>query len=326
MAEEFLEGVFHFDGKVFSTAKLLLFRPGELTRRFLAGHRVPYVPPIRLYVFISFVFFLLLGTQLGHKEPKEETKPMLMAKADVLRGLKLNLGADSSDLTPGQRKRIRQSTARVAALVNDTIAATLNTALHPALKTAQGSKTKPKRDGARTSLKHIADHLPAEPTDAQVDSVLRKHGDEPDFIHRLLVRRAARWAHSSHEEVVHQVLRGISIMLFLFMPLAALLLKGAYFRQHRYYLSHLVFTIHVQSFLFIFLSLLIGLGKLHTLPDWLSGWLLLVPAAYFVVALRTFYQQSWGKTAAKSLLLGAAYSLTLLLALLTVGAVGLALF
>lgn len=39
LVEEFLEGVFHFDGKVFRTAGLLLFKPGELTRRYLAGQR-----------------------------------------------------------------------------------------------------------------------------------------------------------------------------------------------------------------------------------------------------------------------------------------------
>ena len=115
-------------------------------------------------------------------------------------------------------------------------------------------------------------------------------------------------------------------MLFLLLPLAALLLKGAYFRQHRYYLSHLVFTVHVQCFLFIFLGLLMGLDKLPALPEWLGNGLLLVPAGYFIVALRTFYQQSWRKTVVKSLLLGAAYGCVLLLVLLTVGVLGVALF
>ena len=65
--EETMEGLFHFDGKVFRTLQLLLFRPGELTRRFLAGHRMPYVPPIRLYIFISFLFFLALTMLKGHE-------------------------------------------------------------------------------------------------------------------------------------------------------------------------------------------------------------------------------------------------------------------
>ena len=74
MVEEFLEGVFHFDGKVFRTAGLLLFKPGELTRRYLAGQRMPYVPPLRLYVFLSFVYFLLLSVDTAHEVSRVEFK------------------------------------------------------------------------------------------------------------------------------------------------------------------------------------------------------------------------------------------------------------
>ncbi|OGX92036.1 DUF3667 domain-containing protein [Hymenobacter coccineus] len=324
VVEEFLEGIFHFDGKVFRTAGLLLFRPGELTRRFLAGQRVPYVPPIRLYVFISFVFFLLLGTWLGHEEPAEHTKAKQLVKIDALGGLKLGSDFDSIKLTPKQKVRLRQRL--------DSLNRVIGTAISPAApgvaqvlkKTGRGPSTKV-LGNSEASIKTLADHLPANPTDAQVDSVLRKNGDKPDYLHRLIVRRAARWVHSSREEVVHQVLRGGSILLFLLMPLAALLLKGAYFRQHRYYLSHLVFTIHVQCFLFILIALLIGLDKLNA-PEWLNNLLSFAPIVYFVVALHTFYQQSWGKTVAKSLLLGAAYSCVLLLVVVLVGVAGAALF
>ena len=57
VVEETLEGVFHFDSKVWRTFKELLFQPGKLTVDFLAGRRVSFVPPIRLYIFISLVFF-----------------------------------------------------------------------------------------------------------------------------------------------------------------------------------------------------------------------------------------------------------------------------
>lgn len=285
---------------------------------------MPYVPPIRLYVFISFVFFLLLSTRLGHEEPEARTKAKQLVETGALAGMKLGLGADSSKLTPKQKVWLRQSP--------DSLNRAIATALNP---TSPGAARGPKKGqrgpgvanvgNSGGSLKTIADHLPANPTDAQVDSVLRKNGDKPDYFHRLVVRRAARWAHSTREEVVHQVLRGGSILLFLLMPLAALLLKGAYFRQHRYYISHLVFTVHVQCFLFILIALLIGLDKLNA-PDWLNNLLSLAPIVYFVVALHTFCQQSWGKTVAKSVLLGVAYSGVLLLVLLLVGAVGVALF
>jgi hypothetical protein len=49
----------HLDGKIVQTMKLLLFRPGQLTREFLDGRRVRYISPIRLYLTWSVLFFAL---------------------------------------------------------------------------------------------------------------------------------------------------------------------------------------------------------------------------------------------------------------------------
>jgi hypothetical protein len=50
---------FLWDGKLFTTFRLLIAKPGELTRAYLAGHRVRYIPPLRLYLTCSVVYFLL---------------------------------------------------------------------------------------------------------------------------------------------------------------------------------------------------------------------------------------------------------------------------
>ena len=55
LAEEFL----HWDGKVFRTFRLLVTRPGGLTREFLAGRRVRYISPLRVYLTCSVLFFFL---------------------------------------------------------------------------------------------------------------------------------------------------------------------------------------------------------------------------------------------------------------------------
>ncbi len=291
--EEFMEGIFHFDGKVFRTAGLLLFRPGELTRRFLAGHRVPYVPPIRLYVFISFIFFLLLGFLGGRSV--EETKGRKEFSAALAEGLR---EADSSArVEPARLPRPAPSAKQAVA--------------GRRAQAALGGASPADANLASNSLKVSAQDiqkLPPAITAAQVDSVVRSKGRVPGFWNRLTVRRLLRWRDTTREELLHQALRGASVLLFLLMPLAALLLKGAYFRQHRYYLSHLIFTIHVQCFLFVYAAVALLLSRLP-LPDGLGAWGVLVPGGYFVVALHTFYGQSWLKTLAKSLLLGTAYSL-----------------
>ena len=56
---EALENFFHFDAKLFRNIVTLLFRPGRLSAEFNAGKRVTQMPPFRLYVFVSVLFFLI---------------------------------------------------------------------------------------------------------------------------------------------------------------------------------------------------------------------------------------------------------------------------
>jgi hypothetical protein len=57
IVEDALEGALHFDGKFFTSARYIFTRPGFLTTEFVAGKRVRYMHPVRLYVFASFLFF-----------------------------------------------------------------------------------------------------------------------------------------------------------------------------------------------------------------------------------------------------------------------------
>jgi hypothetical protein len=55
LAAEFLL----WDGKLFSTFRLLVTKPGELTRDYFAGRRVRFIAPLRLYLTCSVVYFFL---------------------------------------------------------------------------------------------------------------------------------------------------------------------------------------------------------------------------------------------------------------------------
>jgi uncharacterized protein DUF3667 len=48
-----------WDGKLANTLRLLITRPGQLTLDFLDGRRVRYITPLRLYLSVSLVYFLL---------------------------------------------------------------------------------------------------------------------------------------------------------------------------------------------------------------------------------------------------------------------------
>jgi len=56
----FIEDITHFDGKLIKTLKFLITKPGFLTKEYVAGKRATYIHPIRMYIFISAVFFLFI--------------------------------------------------------------------------------------------------------------------------------------------------------------------------------------------------------------------------------------------------------------------------
>lgn len=57
----FVEDFTHYDGQFWGTLKNLLFRPGKLTNTYLEGKRQKFVPPVKLYIFISFITFFLFA-------------------------------------------------------------------------------------------------------------------------------------------------------------------------------------------------------------------------------------------------------------------------
>jgi hypothetical protein len=58
----FISSFWSYESKVFLTGKYLLFRPGQLPLEYNEGKRERYYHPARMYVFISFVYFLLIVT------------------------------------------------------------------------------------------------------------------------------------------------------------------------------------------------------------------------------------------------------------------------
>ncbi len=58
---ETIESITHFDTKLVTTLKAIFTSPGKLTLDFLTGKRARHVHPVRFYIFISFVFFLIVN-------------------------------------------------------------------------------------------------------------------------------------------------------------------------------------------------------------------------------------------------------------------------
>ena len=59
----------HVDGKLWQTLRVLVTKPGELTKQFLEGRRKRYISPVRLYLTCSLLFFALAAVAPVDERP-----------------------------------------------------------------------------------------------------------------------------------------------------------------------------------------------------------------------------------------------------------------
>ncbi|MBI1406952.1 MAG: DUF3667 domain-containing protein [Caulobacter sp.] len=59
LLHEFVEGIAHFDGRLWRTLPLLAWRPGRLSRDWIEGKRARYVAPLHIFLFALFLMFTI---------------------------------------------------------------------------------------------------------------------------------------------------------------------------------------------------------------------------------------------------------------------------
>jgi hypothetical protein len=292
----FLYDITHFDGKFFSTVKYLVTKPGFLSKEYVKGRRASYLHPIKMYVFTSAFFFIvffsifkLKDTDLGISPPalvdsmsqglsKEEAAMLKTAtsRADsaliekTFKRIKADRRLNKDSLTGGTKSNGAQANG----VRYETVAA---------YDSAQAKLPAAARDGwyKRTKTRKLI-HFKNEV------------GKNPDGFFRSLA-----------DKIIHSFPQ----LLFVSLPLFALLLKLLYFRRKEfYYADHGIFTLHLYIFTFIGLFILMMLTKFNNLVEWrliryLEFAISLYVFYYTYKAMRTFYQQGRLKTFFKFLLL-----------------------
>ena len=71
---DFAGNIFAFDTRLWSTIRAVLADPGRMAIDIMKGKRARYVPPFRLYVFVSFIFFLLINYTVNNVNDKERSE------------------------------------------------------------------------------------------------------------------------------------------------------------------------------------------------------------------------------------------------------------
>jgi hypothetical protein len=272
LVNHFFSDITHFDGKFFSTVKYLLARPGLLSREYMNGRRASYLHPIRLYVFTSAFFFLMVFS-FSKFRPRDDTSNH--AARDTTRSSWYKPQRyDSLYIDPKSRVTIDRTW-----LQYPTVAA---------YDSAQRQLPDSLRDGwwKRQMQREII----------TVDQ--EYHKDPKNFREHFL------------DHFLHSFPKILFVSLPFFALILQFLYFRR--RKQYYYADHGIFTIHVYCATFILMLLIIWLNRIADAIAWrwpgvvigvLKTGIILYMFVYLFQALRTFYGQGRAKTLLKYLLL-----------------------
>ncbi len=319
--------ILNIDSRIFRTLWPLFARPGFLTTEYFAGRRVRYVTPFRLYVFLSIAAFFLIQFALGDiavnsvniETDASDAMTKATTAAEVIQqrdeAIAALRKAESAPLMPpGASKGIEKAVAAIQKKADQRLdylgkvdAAKASGAAPPPDPTLEdksfefnGKRWDPKANpiGIAWLPQFANDRL--NQLAVRVRANISKIGKDPKpFL-------------AGAVSVLPQV-------LFVLMPLFALLLKIFYIFKRRLYMEHLIVALHSHSFIFLalFLMTLIGLAKTWatTAAPWLLvplAWLLFglgwwLPIYLFIMQKKV-YKQGWTLTAIKYSVIGIGYS------------------
>jgi len=109
------------------------------------------------------------------------------------------------------------------------------------------------------------------------------------------------------------LISNLNWFIIILLPFAALIFKILYIRRKRYFVEHLVFNLHTHSaiLLMIIIYTIIQWLKIEVLNNILEIVIILLPAIYIILAMKTYYNQSWFKTLIKFFVFSFLYMLIL---------------
>jgi hypothetical protein len=305
----------NWDSKFFATIALLIAKPWRLTNEFVAGHRVRYVHPLRLYLLASILFFFAVsygarGIRFDPtKFPDEKRAEVAAAIADKRDEIEAELSKEN--LTPDQRQKVQKA---LDYLTKPTSAAT--------------TTPTPEESPSPTAAPGIS------PTAESGQQTYGPVGDRPFvvFDDAKSTTPFERWIEGRAKEKMgeHGTKMGLFIstlfsnlpyMMLCCIPLFALVLKVLYIRRRLFYIDHLIYALHIHTFFYagIMLIVLVTIGLNRFAPGAIAGWLIALLWIAFVtqifLSIRYVYRQGWFISIFKFFFGGFVYLMVLLFAL-----------
>jgi hypothetical protein len=349
---------FHFDHQFFHTLKPLLFQPGKLTNEYMAGRRVQYLHPIKMYIFISLIFFILIFKHTQEEKKEDIKKLSNKEKGAILKrkldanpnltayqkkaiesvainapeGMNIDTNAvgtrpivditgDSSDnkiskiskthtsttaLTSNKDTLVKINTHKLSAVPNSKIIKP-DTDIQTGITNVKVKKHKDDDDDDDDDdnsffTRLFDNHTDSTYADYQASQLKLPAAERDGFFERIAIRKQfayKQYGSRAREVFLDELKHNVPKMMFVLLPLFALILRFAFWKNKKFYVEHLIFSFHLHCFLFLFLAIVMLINMLPNVMH-IHGWADFAAVVgitlYIYKAFRVVYQRSRFRT------------------------------
>lgn len=236
----FFEDFTHYDGQFWGTLKNLFISPGKLTNIYLEGKRQKFVPPVKLYIFVSFVTFFLFAVFPPFKINFNGTKKSNQTTTQNSNFLNIKKAIDSleSQKTLSEEDRIQlkkfNSLLKDSTIINDFGEATDMTSGLGNNFHYKGYTSKESFDAATAKNPSFFDFM-EKPFAHKFFELKEKGVSKGDILKKLF----------------ETSFQNLPKALFIYLPVFAFFLWVFHSKKKWWYFDHGVFTLHYFSFLLL---------------------------------------------------------------------------
>ncbi|MCO4799896.1 MAG: DUF3667 domain-containing protein, partial [Colwelliaceae bacterium] len=325
----------------------LIFKPGFLTNEYIAGRRVHYVPPLRLYLFISIIFFISLkfiavedGSEVLSINNSKSNVTELTKHIQQLEHQKINA---SVEITPQLEKKITNFKAMKQDITDSSnlylkgmTSELIKMELEKLDNESEFSeKQQLQLDELRTKITKVKN---GEDVDLSSEGFSIGNNEDGslsfDFLSdennkkltefsELLSKKAEKAFKGDPSNLIREAIEKLPQLMFILLPLFAALLKCMFIFSNRLYLEHLTVALHSHSFIFISILLIevieyiqlyfLAFPSISEFIELLEGLIVIWIPVYLFIMHKRVYRQGKLLTSIKYMIIGLSYMLMITL-------------
>lgn len=331
---EFVEDWLGYDSKIYKTTAKLA-KPAALSLDYFTNshHKNHYITPIRLYLLLSIIFFLMTNfgglslTEIEFNDVQTNSQVEQQSKGSFTEGFvdgftdNVKTNNNENDVKPTNSEftndfmegwnnyEEEKSTEKSPESSNTTVKKTNQDPNVNVSITGQNQFTA--KNGCLEKPEDFFNIWPKW-LDKKLDNGVKELCESysavltlPEFEQEIAKRN---WVFSLGQKAIEMVPQ----VFFLSLPILALVLGIFYFLSKRLYVEHLVLLMHSHSFIFSVVLLYLGWYQLTQLWPllghiWMEEILLIGILIYLYLSQKWFYQRGWWATLWRFLIFGFLY-------------------